>query len=375
MSRLILKTLLVCCLSIPTALLGQDESPERSWEELNKVRTESYERLREIQKTVSDATPDEQVKLSEEYARIVIRMQKEIVPELAKLVPGRLAEAPKDTESLEIGSEIMRFSYQRNDFTLAKKMAVALLKANPKDALAANISAVCSFADHDFVEANRLLTAASQRGELMQGVGAEFLDSSKLYIDYWKQEQEIRAKEAEATGDAQLPRVLMKTSKGDMLLELFENQAPNTVANFISLVEKEFYNGLRFHRVIPGFMAQGGDPLSRDENAVAGSGGPGYRIKCEVFRQDARRHFSGTLSMAHAGVDTGGSQFFITHLPTPHLDKDIGATAHTVFGRVVEGLDIVRALQPNDEIISAEVVRKRSHEYKPETFPEVEPPL
>ncbi|MDA7527356.1 peptidylprolyl isomerase [bacterium] len=162
-----------------------------------------------------------------------------------------------------------------------------------------------------------------------------------------------------------------KTSRGDIVLELFENEAPNTVANFISLVEKEFYNGLKFHRVLPNFMAQGGCPLSKTDPARAGSGGPGYNIACEAYRKDARRHFSGSLSMAHAGKDTGGSQFFITHLPTPFLDKEVQpSSVHTVFGRVVEGLNVARELQKDDTIESATVIRKRNHEYVPETGPE-----
>ena len=106
----------------------------------------------------------------------------------------------------------------------------------------------------------------------------------------------------------------MKTSEGDIEIELFENEAPNTVLNFITLVDKGFYNGLKFHRVLPGFMAQGGDPKGD------GTGGPGYTIPCECYQPDHRLHFRGSLSMAHAGRDTGGSQFFLTFVPTQHLD-------------------------------------------------------
>ena len=108
----------------------------------------------------------------------------------------------------------------------------------------------------------------------------------------WAKEKKIR--EAEAKAD-DLPRVLMKTSAGDIEIELFENEAPNTVLNFITLVDKGFYNGLKFHRVLPGFMAQGGDPKGD------GTGGPGYTIPCECYRPDHRLHFRGSLSMAHAG--------------------------------------------------------------------------
>ena len=154
-----------------------------------------------------------------------------------------------------------------------------------------------------------------------------------------------------------LPQVLLKTNKGDILLELYEDEAPNTVANFISLVEDEFYDGLKFHRVIPGFMAQGGDPTG------TGSGGPGYRIKCECTRKDHRNHDRGVISMAHAGKDTGGSQFFITFDQTPHLDG-----RHTVFGHVVKGMDAVDKLKNGDKIEKAVVKLKRDHKYKPEVI-------
>ena len=194
---------------------------------------------------------------------------------------------------------------------------------------------------------------------------------AEQYIEFWKTEQEIRAKEDAATGDEQLPIVKFTTTKGDIEILMLENEAPNTVANFISLVEKKFYDGLKFHRVIPGFMAQGGCPKSREDVSSAGSGDPGYSVACECYGENARRHFAGTLSMAHAGKDSGGSQFFLTHLPTNHLNPEPGKTegVHTVFGRTITGLDVIHALEVGDEIKSAVVVRKRNHEYAPKTLP------
>jgi cyclophilin family peptidyl-prolyl cis-trans isomerase len=156
-----------------------------------------------------------------------------------------------------------------------------------------------------------------------------------------------------------LPQVLLKTNKGDILLELYEDQAPNTVANFVSLVEKGFYDKTKFHRVIAGFMAQGGDPKG------TGAGGPGYHIKCECVRKDHKLHDRGVISMAHAGKDTGGSQFFITFEKTPHLDGK-----HTVFGHVIEGMDVVDKIKQGDVIEKATVEQKRDHEYKPEVTKE-----
>jgi len=140
------------------------------------------------------------------------------------------------------------------------------------------------------------------------------------------------------------------TSKGTVVAELFDEEAPGTVANFEKLANTNFYDGTRFHRVIPNFMVQGGDPLSRDaNNPRAGTGGPGYTIKCESHR-NTHKHQAGTLSMAHAGKDTGGSQFFICHSPQPHLDG-----VHTVFGKVTSGLEIVNRIQKNDVIESIRV--------------------
>jgi peptidyl-prolyl cis-trans isomerase B (cyclophilin B) len=140
------------------------------------------------------------------------------------------------------------------------------------------------------------------------------------------------------------------TSKGTVVAELFDEEVPGTVANFEKLANTNFYDGTRFHRVIPNFMIQGGDPLSRDaNNPRAGTGGPGYTIKCETHR-NTHKHQAGTLSMAHAGKDTGGSQFFICHSPQPHLDG-----VHTVFGQVTSGVEIVNRIQKNDVIESIRV--------------------
>jgi len=130
------------------------------------------------------------------------------------------------------------------------------------------------------------------------------------------------------------------TEKGVMKIEFFEKDAPNTVANFIKLAESGFYDGVTFHRVIPDFVIQGGDPTG------TGAGGPGYKIKCELTG-DNQRHDRGILSMAHAGRDTGGSQFFICHnrMNTQHLDRN-----HTVFGKVYEGLDVIDLIRAGDKM-------------------------
>jgi len=149
-----------------------------------------------------------------------------------------------------------------------------------------------------------------------------------------------------------LPQVTLHTNKGAIVLELAEDDAPNTVANFVSLAEKGFYNGVVFHRVIADFMIQGGDPTG------TGRGGPGYVIADEFSPR--LRHARGVLSMANAGPNTGGSQFFITHVACPHLDGK-----HAVFGRVIEGMDVVDSIREGDRIEKVTVDRKRSHLYRP----------
>lgn len=144
-------------------------------------------------------------------------------------------------------------------------------------------------------------------------------------------------------------RAVIETARGTIDVELFADEVPNTVANFEKLANASFYDGTAFHRVIPNFMIQGGDPYSRTGQGPVGTGGPGYTIKCET-QHNTHKHVAGTLSMAHAGKDTGGSQFFICHSPQPHLDR-----VHTVFGQVTKGMDVVNAIRANDKVNSIRV--------------------
>ncbi len=144
------------------------------------------------------------------------------------------------------------------------------------------------------------------------------------------------------------------TSKGTLTLELYDTEAPNTVANFEKLANSGFYDGTRFHRVIPEFVVQGGDPYSKGgEHAKGpvGTGGPGWKIKCETAG-NPHKHELGSLSMAHAGKDTGGSQFF--NVLNPDNCRHLNGV-HTVFGRVTSGLDILPTIKQNDELTSARV--------------------
>lgn len=248
-------------------------------------------------------------------------------------------------------------------YQAASELAKPLVDNKSEEQKIYDLAGIAAFCLHDFPAAGKYLETAASAGELSDS-GEKYLAEVENYKKLWPQEQAIRKAEAEAD-DLPLPRVLLKTNKGDILVELFENQAPQTVGNFISLVEKKFYNGLTFHRVLQGFMAQAGCPKGD------GTGGPGYKIYCECYKKEHRKHFSGTLSMAKAQPrDTGGSQSFITFVPTPHLNG-----IHTAFGRVIEGMDVLAKIQRRDpsdssapepdKIISAEVIRKRDHKYVP----------
>jgi peptidyl-prolyl cis-trans isomerase B (cyclophilin B) len=148
-----------------------------------------------------------------------------------------------------------------------------------------------------------------------------------------------------------MTRALFQTDKGDINVELFSQEAPATVANFVKLIEAGFYDGLRFHRVIPDFVIQGGCPNTREgASGAPGTGGPGWKIKCETAG-NPHKHELGALSMAHAGKDTGGSQFFVCNGSAPsHLNG-----VHTVFGKCVaeEDIKVVQAIKQGDLIVKA----------------------
>lgn len=145
-----------------------------------------------------------------------------------------------------------------------------------------------------------------------------------------------------------MSKAIIKTEKGDMTVSFYDQDAPNTVANFLKLAKSGFYDNVTFHRVIPDFVIQGGDPTG------TGAGGPGYKIDCELDGEN-QYHDRGVLSMAHAGRNTGGSQFFICHSRnnTAHLDRN-----HTCFGKVIEGVDVVDTIRQGDKILGIEIIEE-----------------
>ncbi|MFN0020884.1 MAG: peptidylprolyl isomerase [Pirellulaceae bacterium] len=307
---------------------------------------------------------EERAVLRERYQKLVTQSEA-ILPQLRTSAEAAFDAAPgKDADVKKIMLGMMAYEYRREEFGVVLKLAHKLLDAKVDDPVIYSIGGVAAYLSDDYETAEKWLPLAEKASRLGDE-GKEHLKELPKTKELWVKEDKIRALEKEKDD---LPRVKFETNKGTIVLELFENEAPQTVGNFIHLVQTKFYDGKIFHRVLPGFMAQGGDPQGD------GSGGPGYEIPCECYRDDHRVHFQGSLSMAHAGKDTGGSQFFITFRRTPRLDGK-----HTAFGRVIEGMEVLPKLQRRnpdlaglgaplpvaDKIISATVVRKRDHEYAP----------
>jgi cyclophilin family peptidyl-prolyl cis-trans isomerase len=350
---------------------ADDEAPTPEGDEFDKLLAKWKEllaKLHELSLRYQTARPGkDRVPLKKQYDELVVQAE-ELEP---KFIAGAMtAYASNSKKYHEVGdflASLVKSYVEDDDYERAIEPAKVLIEnkyTNPRIYYLAGLAAFCT---NDYDSAEKYWRQASKRSA-MDADGERYFHQIDTFRERWQQEKEIREKEAEADN---LPRVLLKTSKGDIVVEMFENEAPNTVANFISLVEKGFYDDVKFHRVLPGFMAQGGDPEG------TGGGGPGYTIRCECRQPNHRLHFRGSLSMAkQTAPDTGGSQFFLTFRQTDHLDGQ-----HTVFGRVIEGMNVLAKIQridpgspkvgvKPDTIVEAKVLRKRDHDYVPETVPD-----
>ena len=324
-------------------------------------------KLRTLRAQWFSAKPAERKIIEEEYAGLV-KQGEEMEPKIIAGAEAAYAAAPdKDPEIGKFLAELVNEEVERDDYEPALKRAKLLIEHKYDNPRIYNLAGIAALATNDFDDARRYLEEA-QKASSLDSTGQTFLSKIDECQELWEKEAELR--EAEAKTD-DLPRVLLKTSKGDLVIELFENEAPNTVANFISLVEAGFYDGLAFHRVVPHFMAQGGDPKGD------GTGGPGYTIPDEQGQPNHRNHFRGSLSMAKTNApNSGGSQFFLMFRPSgPISSYDLNGK-HAVFGRVIEGMNVLAKLtrtknekdEPTnkdpDTIVEAKVLRKRDHEYK-----------
>ena len=318
--------------------------------------------LREIQAKAQIAEADELNELQRQWTAKLEEGERMLPALEASALNAYLAPGNEDPQVEQLLLQLVADDVKKDDFVAALKTARAMAEAGNTNGKLYNLLGIAAFGCNEFELADKYLQEADREGTLTQE-GENFLPLAKENLELWQAEQTLRQAEAEADD---LPRVKLETSEGDIILELFENEAPETVGNFVSLVEKGFYDGLSFHRVIAGFMAQGGDPNGD------GTGGPGYSIYCECYKDDYRRHFAGSLSMAkETARHTGGSQFFITFVPTTQLNGK-----HTVFGRVIDGMNVLPRLKrvdPQDpsrsadrsEILRATVIRKRDHAYEP----------
>jgi len=317
-------------------------------------------KMKELQLNYKLAKPDGRPAIEEEYAGLV-KQGDAIQAEMLAAAEAQYSAGDHSNE--DVNNLLLvraRDDFKDDDYESAYRLSKLLSDNDFKYKQTQLWAGMSAWAMGDYENADKYLKLAQENNVLDDQAQAVLAQLDK-HREAWEKEQAIREQEAAADD---LPRVLLKTSEGDIVLELFENEAPNTVANFINLVERKFYDGLAFHRVIHGFVAQGGDPKGD------GTGGPGYTIECECYDENHRQHFRGTLSMAHAGRNTGGSQFFLTFRPTTHLDG-----RHTAFGRIVEGMDVLPKIKSHDasrpdgtdpdKIISATVLRKRDHDYTP----------
>lgn len=357
----------------------KDEPPaERVRPESAKLKaatTDMREHLKKMREVVVRFNTDRVAEKDREYNRQWIELTQSGEAIHRRMVEAALAEYQSDPANKTAIADMLWRILDRNAnedrFEGMLPVAQALMANKYPQEKLLSVAALTAFAVCDFAALKPLvneLVSTGQASPLMQALQQNLAQLEKEW------QAELAAREKDAQGEP-LPRVMLHTTKGDIEIELFENQAPETVANFISLIEADFYEGHAFHRVLEHFMAQTGCPTGD------GTGGPGYTIYNEADKPGARRFFRGTLGLALAqDPNSGGSQFFISFLPTFQLNGGF-----TAFGRVVSGIEVLGNLaridpdkpkeedEPKaipDEIISIEVLSKRAHEYKPNKVPQ-----
>lgn len=355
----------------PTADAGNSSAREK-YDALLADWKASLKVLRDLRVEYATTTDKSKLVGIEERWRKAVSDAEFALPELTRAAEGAYRAAPNaDPQLTNFLGKVLEDGYKRDEAEKVFQLGQALIEneADQKNLFA--MTGYAAFCVSEFDKAKEYLEKAMKKGQ-----GTPLEQDLLTHLDEvrknWEEEVAIRKKQADdaVTKDKLLPLVQLQTNEGEIVLELFEDEAPETVGNFISLVESGFYKDLKFHRVLPHFMVQGGCPKGD------GTGGPGYNIYCEVDKPGARKHFRGSLSMAKtAARDTGGSQFFMCMRPTPQLDG-----VHTVFGRVVKGLEVLAKIErtesdnPDDKdfkpgelttLFDAKVIRKRDHEYKP----------
>ena len=338
----------------------QYEKQLQQWKDLLKS-------LRSMRLKYLESKDAERVALAQKFTDGIAKGNVMVAKLRAKAKAAYLAAPNEDRGLRNLLIKMAKDEYERGVYESSASLAKTLIDNKCQVNLIYSLAGSSLFSIHKFDEAEKYLKRADATNSL-QPPATIFLKEIANYKMQWAEELKFRKQEEADRKDPKkrLPQVVLKTNRGEIVLELFENEAPNTVGNFISLVEKKYYDGLTFHRVLQNFMAQTGCPLGN------GTGGPGYNIKDECRKPIHRKHFRGSLSMAKGTApDTGGSQFFLCFLPTSQLNGK-----HTVFGRIVKGMDILAKIKLRDpkdkeapepdQIISATVINKRNHVYKPD---------
>jgi cyclophilin family peptidyl-prolyl cis-trans isomerase len=368
-----------------------DPSPQRAeFEQIFDQWKPFLDELRQVREQYAVAEPDLRPELQERYDGMV-KKGDALEAQLVDAAVLACVEHPEENEDLaDFLMSIVRDLLMNEEYEECLRMAQIVIDHEVGEHVGDFYSiyycaAIAAFAAGEFDIAEKHFQLLDKKEIRLQGketmaqrnpmkeVVRECKAQLPYYQEAWQREQALREQEKIA---GNLPRVRLATSKGDIELELFENEAPNTVANFVSLVENGFYDGLTFHLVKPRSAAQAGCPNGN------GSGHPGYTIRDECYQPNHRLHFRGSLSMASRGPNTGGSQFFITFRPMREFDGN-----NTVFGRVVRGIGVLSRLQRRepdptipeellpkpDKILRAEVLSKRNHSYEPKITPIEEP--
>jgi cyclophilin family peptidyl-prolyl cis-trans isomerase len=338
----------------------QEASPDAYNTSLREWKDQLQE-LRDLRDQLRDAEGEKELSLRRQYAAVVEK-GKESLRKFSAAAEAELSRKGRhQTDAAAFLRVRLQYLIDHDDFEAALRISRDLIKHGTQTADVYEVAAVAAYMTNQADLVGKYLQQAEAKGTISAD-SKQLLESAPELEKAWKEEQQIRQSEAAADD---LPRVRLATSKGDIVVELFENEAPLTVNNFVHLVDQGFYDGLSFHRVLPGFVVQGGCPVGD------GTGGPGYMIPCECYGDNYRRHFRGSLSMAKKSEPhTGGSQFFFTLTPASDLDG-----RHTVFGRIIEGMEVLAKLQrrdpenlaapPADRILSAKVERRRDHQYRP----------
>lgn len=356
---------------------GAEKKSGKPAQEKYQKAQEAYKKavlaVRDLQKQyVALSTTDEEKEEIGEKLQQYSEFITKLYPKLMDLAENAWLETPsKDPETLRFIVEVLEVRLVTEDYERAQGILKGLLDQNIPEILPDlyDVAGETAFMLNQFEQANRFFAEAEAKNVLSDRCKA-FKNDLQYYRTAWAKESILRQKETES---GKLPRVKLETTKGPIVLELYENEAPNTVANFVYLVEKGFYDGLYFDPVIAGFCAESGRSMETED------GGPGYSIRDEFDEMNPRTHFRGTISMAKGEPNTAGSRFFLNFSPMRQLDGKF-----VVFGRIVEGMDVLSKLQrmdpasPDpmaeaDQITEAKVLRKQDHKYRPKILKKASP--